>query len=501
MTHRFRTAAAAPAGLFTALAVVLCGCTLGPDFASPKAPEATGYVSPDEKNLPEVGTGRGARQRLALGAKIENEWWTIFRSPALDRVMKEALADSPNIAQAQAQLAVAREQVAATAGGLLPQLDLASSVGRQQFNAAPSGVSRAAVPVTLYSIGPTVSYALDVFGGLKRQVEAKEAGVDLGEYQLAAAYLALTGNVAMQAITIASIRAEMKTVERIIADDERNVGLVKTAVEGGTSTQVDLTAAQSQLANDRTLLAPLRQRLSVAKHALAVYAGKAPSELAVPDFELADLPLPNVVPVSLPSALVRQRPDILAAEAQLHIASANIGVATANLYPSFTLTGNVTQGATNLGHFFSNNFTAYTILGNMAAPLFHGGTLKAEQRAAYASFEAAFATYRQTVIASFGQVADSLQALVHDDQDVRAQGDAVATADKALKLARLSFQEGNSTLLQVLDAERQADRANIGLVQARSRRVLDTAQLYVALGSGWWNTPPTIKPAAPAPNG
>src|SRR6185312_3133018 len=192
------------------------------------------------------------------------------------------------------------------------------------------GVSRAAVPVTLYSIGPTVSYALDVFGGLKRQVEAKEAGVDLGEYQLAAAYLTVTGNVAMQAITIASIRAEMKTVERIIADDERNVGLVKSAVEGGTS---------SQVANDRTLLAPLRQRLSVAKHALAVYAGKAPSELAVPDFELADLPLPNVVPVSLPSALVRQRPDILAAEAQLHVASANIGVATANLYPSFTLTG------------------------------------------------------------------------------------------------------------------------------------------------------------------
>jgi len=501
MSPPFHTAAVVPAVLIGMLTTLLAGCELGPNFASPASPEITGYTAPDEKNLPPEGAARGAKQRLAVGAKIEDEWWTIFRSPALDRVMKQALADSPTIAQAQAQLVQAREQVVATAGGLLPQADLAVSVGRQQFNAEPSGVSRTPVPVSLYSIGPTVNYALDVFGGLKRQVEAKEAGVDLGEYQLGAAYLTLTGNVAIQAITIASIRAEIKTVQRIIADDEKNVALVKTALEGGTSTLVDLTAAQSQLANDRTLIPPLRQRLSVARHALTVYLGRSPAEWSPPDFDLADLILPNVVPVSLPSELVRQRPDILAAEAQLHIANAGIGVATANLYPQFTLTADVIQGATNLGNFFSGVYTGYNILGNMAAPIFHGGTLKAQQRIAYAVFDAAFATYRQTVVQAFGQVADSLEALLHDDEDVKAQAAAVASADKALHLARLSFQEGNSTLLQVLDAERQSDRANIGLVQARSRRVLDTAQLFVALGSGWWNTPPTRPAPATPPAG
>lgn len=496
MTSRSRAAAAGPAVLLSLLALSLAGCELGPNFFSPAEPKTTEYTSPGERNL---GEGPRDRRALAVGAEIANDWWTIFRSPALDRVMKQALADSPSLAQAQAQLAFAREQVAVAQGALLPQVDMDASLGPQQFNAAPSGVSRTPVPVMLYQIGPTVSYAFDVFGGLKRQVEAKEAGADLAQYQLAAAYLTLTGNIAMQAITIASVRAEAETVERIIADDEKNLKLVKTAEEAGTATEVDVTSAQTQLANDRTLIPPLRQRLSVAKHALAVFAGKVPAEFDAPDFDLRGLGLPNVIPVTLPSALVRDRPDILASEAQLHVASANIGVATANLYPSFNLTANVTQGATNIGQFFSGMYTGYALLGNMAAPIFHGGALKAQERAAYAAFDAAFAAYKQVVIQAFGQVADSLQALLHDDQDVASQTAAVAAADKALKLARLSFQEGNSTLLQVLDAERQADRANIGLVQSRSRRVLDTAQLFVALGSGWWNTPPIVPPpAAPA---
>jgi NodT family efflux transporter outer membrane factor (OMF) lipoprotein len=496
MTSRSRAAAAGPAVLLSLLTLSLAGCELGPDFFSPASPKTTEYTAPGEKNL---GDGPRDKRTLEVGAKIADEWWTIFHSPALDRVMKQAIADSPTLAQAQAQLAYAREQVAIAQGGLLPQFDIDASAGRQQFNAAPSGVNRSPVPVTLYSIGPTVSYAFDVFGGLKRQVEARQAGVDLAQYQVAAAYLTLTGNVAMQAIAIASIRAETETDERIIRDDEQNLRLVKTAQQAGTATEVDVTTAQTQLANDRTLIPPLRQRLSVAKHALAVYLGKSPSEYVVPDFDLRELNLPTVIPVTLPSELVRDRPDILAAEAQLHVASANIGVAAANLYPSFNLTANVTQGATDLGQFFSGAFTGYTILGNMAAPVFHGGTLRAAERAAYASFEAAFAGYKQVVIQAFGQVADSLQALVHDDEDVAAQMAAVATAEKALRLSRLSFQEGNSTLLQVLDVERQADRANIGLVQARSQRVLDTAQLFVALGSGWWNSPPILPPPPVTP--
>jgi NodT family efflux transporter outer membrane factor (OMF) lipoprotein len=477
------------------LALSLAGCELGPNFFSPAGPEATEYTSPGEKNL---GDSRRDKQALAVGAKIEDAWWTIFHSPVLDRVMKQALADSPTLAQAQAQLAFAREQVVVAQGAELPQVDLTAGIARQEVNVRISGVVREPIPVNVYSIGPTVSYPLDIFGGLKRTVESREASVDLSQYQLAAAYLALTGNIAMQAITIAAVRAETQTVERIIADDEKNLQLVKTAEQAGTSTEVDVTTAQTQLANDRTLIPPLRQRLSVAKHALAVYAGKVPAAFDAPDFDLRELHLPNVIPVTLPSALVRDRPDILAAEAQMHVASANIGVATAALYPNVTLGASFAQEATQLTNFFSGAFSAFSVGASLAAPIFHGGALKAQERAAYAAFEAAFAGYKQVVIQAFGQVADSLQALIHDDQDVAAQTAAVATAEKALKLSRLSFQEGNSTLLQVLDVERQFDRANIGLVQARSRRVLDTAQLFVALGSGWWNTPPIVPPP-PAP--
>jgi NodT family efflux transporter outer membrane factor (OMF) lipoprotein len=496
MTSRSRAAAAGPVVLLSVLALSLTGCELGPNFFSPAGPKTTEYTSPGERNL---GDSRRDKQTLDVGAKIEDAWWTIFHSPALDRVMKQALADSPTLAQAQAQLAFAREQVAVAQGAELPQIDLTAGADRQEVNVQISGVVRQPIPVNVYTISPTVSYPLDIFGGLKRTVESREAGVDLSQYQLAAAYLALTGNIAMQAITIASVRAETETVERIIADDEKNLKLVKTADEAGTATEVDVTTAQSQLANDRTLIPPLRQRLSVAKHALAVYAGKVPAEFDAPDFDLRELHLPNVIPVTLPSSFVRDRPDILAAEAQLHVASANIGVATAALYPNLTLGATIGQQATQLTNFFSGAYSAFNIGASLAAPIFHGGALKAQQRAAYAVFDAAFAAYRQVVIQAFGQVADSLQALIHDDQDVAAQTAAVATADKALKLSRLSFQEGNSTLLQVLDVERQADRANIGLVEARSRRVVDTAQLFVALGSGWWNTSPTVPPPPATP--
>ncbi len=494
-------AATASAAALTALSLSLAGCTLGPDFFSPAPPETKSYTEPGETNLPDAASGAKAKQRLALGAKVADDWWTLFRSPALDRVMKEALAGSPTLAQAQAQLVQAREGIAAAQGATLPQLDLAAEVARQQFNAQPSGVNRKPVPVWLYSIGPSVSYAPDVFGGLKRTVEAQEARADLSQYQLAAAYLALTGNIATQAITIASIRAQIDATNRIVADDERNLKLVRTAQTAGTATMVDVTSAESQLANDRALLPPLRQQLSVARHALSVFAGKPPGAWAPPDFELKNLALPRDLPLSVPSQLVRNRPDILAAEAQLHVASAQIGVATANLYPNLTLNANVTQGVTNLGNFFSGIFTGYNIGANLAAPIFHGGTLKAQQKAASAPVDAAMASYRQTVIQSFGQVADVLQALKHDDEAVTAQNRALATAEQALKLARLSFTEGNSTLLQVLDAERQADRARIGAVQAEAQRLLDTAQLFVALGSGWWNTPPIPPPAKSQPAG
>ncbi|HEX3952719.1 MAG TPA: efflux transporter outer membrane subunit [Stellaceae bacterium] len=481
--------------------LALSACKQGPDFASPTAPGENGYTGADEALPGDADTNgkTGPAQRVKLGAKVEAEWWHLFHSPALDRTVKQALAESPTIAQARATLTQAHEQANATAGGLLPQIDLSAGIDRQAINVQVSGTNRSAVPVSVFSIGPTVNYALDVFGGIKRQVEAQVALADVSDYQLGAAYLSLSGNITLQAVTIASLRAQIATVEDILTDDQKNLDLVKTTLAAGTASLVDVTAAQSQLDGDRTLLPPLHQELSVARHALVVFVGKTPADWTPPDFDLANLTLPADLPVSLPSQLVRQRPDILAAEAQLHAASAEVGVATANLYPNFSLTAAFGQDATQLTNYFSGAYSAWNFGANMAAPIFHGGTLRAQQRAAIAAFDASREAYRQTVIQAFGQVADFLEALTHDAQSVASQRQAVATAQEALRLARLSYQNGNSTLLFVLQAERLSQQAQLGVVQSEGRRFLDTAQLFVALGSGWWDTPPTTLPATTPP--
>lgn len=488
-----------------ALALALTACKLGPDFFSPKSPLAEHYAAAGERlpGEPSAEAEGAPPQRVAFGAKVTADWWRLFHSPALDAVVKEALTDSPTIAQARATLLQAHELALAAAGTELPQIDLGSELARQAIVVAPTGLTRAPIPVNVFAVGPTVSYQLDVFGAIKRQVEAEQAAADTSEYQLAAADLSLTGNVATQAITIAGLRAQIATVEQILDDDRQNLQLVNTAFAAGTASQVDVTTAESQLANDRTLRPPLRQQLSVATHALAVFVGKSPAEWSPPQFDLAGLTLPNDVPVSLPSQLVRQRPDILAAEAQLHQAGALVGVATANLYPNLSLTAAVGQQATQLTNFFSALYNAWNVGLGLSAPIFHGGTLRARKRAAVAAFEAARDAYRETVIQAFGQVADLLEALAHDAEAVGTQRHAADVAQEALRLSRLSYQNGNSTLLQVLDNERAAQQAELGRVRAETQRLSDTAQLFVALGSGWWDTPanhpaPPVAPKTPA---
>jgi NodT family efflux transporter outer membrane factor (OMF) lipoprotein len=488
---------AGPLAALAAVTLLLAACRQGPNFFSPTAPEEKAYTTPDDPIPPpdQPGAKTQAAQRIALGAKVKDDWWTLFHSAQLDRVVQEGLAGSPTIAQATATLAQGRELTLAALGAEYPQVDLAVGATRQAYNFQATGTNRSPVPVNVYQVGPTVSYTLDVFGGLQRQVEAQSALADLSDYQLGAAYLSLGGNITTQAITIAGLRAQIKTVGDILADDQKNLDLVKTAQVGGTATMVDVTTAQTQLANDRALLPPLRQQLSVARDALTVYVGRTPADWSPPDFDLSGLSLPPVVPLSLPSELVRQRPDILAAEAQLHANAAQVGVATANLYPHFALSAQFLQGATQLSNFFSGIYSAWNFGANLSAPIFHGGTLQAQQRAAKDAFDASWAAYRGTVIQAFGQVADQLQALAHDDEAVKTQFAAVAVADQALKLARLSYEAGNSTFLQLLDPQRQREQARLGLVRAQTQRLIDTAQLVVALGSGWWNT----LPAAPGP--
>ncbi|HXQ53469.1 MAG TPA: efflux transporter outer membrane subunit [Stellaceae bacterium] len=482
------------------LAALAAACTVGPDFAPPAPPPQPVYTP---AGAAEEGAGD---VHFAMGRKIAGDWWTLYRSEPLNAVLEQAIAGNRTIVAAQATLAASREAVTQTIAGLYPQLDLAAGPTRQHINGAQFGLKKLPPQFPPYSnifrAGVSVSYLVDPFGGTRRAIEQSEALADAQDFTLDAAYLTLTGNAVTEAFAIASVRAQIATVEGIIADDETNLRLVQSEVRAGAATQLDIETANSQLAADRTLLPPLRQQVDVARHALAVLVGKAPSDWTPPDFELDAMALPIDLPVSLPSELVRQRPDILASEAQLHAASAAIGIATAALYPNLTLTGSLTQQAISVDTLFHGASSVWTIGAGLTAPLFHGGALTAQRRRAEDNFNAALATYEETVLQSFDQVADVLQALGHDAELLAAEQSALAAAQSALDLNRRSYALGNTGVLQVVDAQRVVQQARLGFVRARAQRYLDTAQLFLAMGGGWWNwreRTATAPEAAPPP--
>jgi NodT family efflux transporter outer membrane factor (OMF) lipoprotein len=457
-------------------ALLVSACTVGPDFKVPASPDVAGYTGKGDAAPPDD-------QRVALGARIEGDWWSAFKSPPLDGVIKLALAGNQDVEAARHRMAAAEEDVNAAEGALLPQVSLGATAGYQKYGRSLFGPLNFSIPpFAYYTVGPTVSFPLDLFGGEKRRIEEKQALLQYQSFELDAAYQSLTAHVAAEALALAQARAQLETLNGIIADDERNVGLVQSAITGGSGTRVQLVSAQSQLAEDRALMPDLRQEQAVARHALSVLTGKAPAEWSSPDFALSDFTLPAEIPLSLPSELVHRRPDIQAAEAQLHAASAAIGVATANLYPNLNLSATVTQQALTPGGLFDSIANAYALAANLTQPLFSGGRLSAEKRAAVENYQAALAIYRQTILTAFGNVADRLQALSNDADRLHAEQAAADTAGQSLDLARRSYEAGNSGILDVIDAQRRNAQAQLGLARATAQRLMDTAELYLALG-------------------
>lgn len=476
-------------------AVAAAGCTtMGPNFQRPEPPAPARYT---EAPL-QIDSGKGAAaaavpaaaasepvvdlQHVAAGASLQRDWWKLFGTDAFDGVVRRALESNRTVAAAAASLAQAQALSDAKAGTLAPQVALAGESGRLRRGAALLGATPRQEPFTYFSVGPTVSYTLDYVGGEGRAVEQQHAMAEYRQYQLDAARLSVSGNVVMQALRIASLRAQIATVEGLLARDEDNLKLVKVAFDAGSVARLDIVAANSQYAADQTLLPPLRQQLSVARHALAVLMGALPADAKVPDFDMANFELPRELPVSVPSELARRRPDILAAEAQLHASTAAVGVAEANLYPHITLSASTFQQALTLGGLFDRASNVFSFTGSMLAPLFDGGTLRAEKRAAVDAMRASTANYEQTVLTAFGQVADSLQALEHGAQELQAHAHAQSAAQEDVDLTRRSYREGNVGVLQVLDAERRYQQARLGYVRAQAQRYLDTVQLFLALG-------------------
>jgi NodT family efflux transporter outer membrane factor (OMF) lipoprotein len=458
------------------LALVLSGCKVGPDFKAPAPPDAKSYAAPADAPPP-------ADQRITLGARVEGDWWAQFHSPALNELIKLGIDNNQDIAGAKARIAQAREEVNATRAALLPSLTFGTTVGRLKYGKSLFGpVAFVIPPFTYYTVGPSINVPLDLFGGNKRALEEQAAYEDYQKDALSAAYLSLTANIVEQALAVASARAQIAVVQDIIADDQRNVDLVQTSLTAGQATRTQLLTAQTQLATDKTLLPELHQEESTARHALAILVGTEPAQWTAPELSLEDFVLPGEIAASLPSELVHRRPDILAAEAQLHGASAAIGVATANLYPNITLTGSLTQQSLTPGGLFQGAAVAWSIAANLTAPLYDAGRLRAEQRAAVDGYQAALADYRQVILRSFGDVADGLQALANDEEQFNSQTVAAQTAAAARDLVRRSYTVGNSGILDVLDAERSTAQAQLGLSRAKAQRLVDTARLYMALG-------------------
>lgn len=470
---------------------ILTGCAVGPRFLPPAAPTVRVYTpGGSAPNL--ASTSGEPSQHIALGERIPAQWWQLFHSPELDSLVRHALAHNPTLHAAQDTLAAAEEVVLEARGGYFPQVDLGASAERQKGPAFALGLlpSKHGLPeFNLYSLGPTVSYSFDLFGLTKRQVEERQALADTQGAQLAAAYLTITGNVVTETLTLASLHLQIAAVHDIITEDARNVALVKLKVAGGLAPRSDVLTAETQLATDRTLLPPLDQQRAIAEDALAVLLGSPPGAWTPPRLLLSDFTLPTHLPLSLPSTLVRQRPDILAAQALVHARSAAIGVATAQMYPNIVLSGSIATAAVSAGSLFGSSSAVWSAAAGLTAPIFHGGALAARRREAVASYRAALANYRQTVLAAFGQVADTLRALGHDAALLNAEHQALRVAQASLQMQRASYSAGRTDLLQLLDAERSVARARLGDARARARRYIDSARLLVALGGGWWQNP------------
>lgn len=475
--------------LALALGTSLAGCMVGPDFRRPEPPATGRYTeTPIPGETASAPVRGGETQRFVAGGELSAQWWTLFKSEPLDRLVRDALDGSPTLTAAQATLSQARENLLAERGALLlPQVDGNLSATRQKISGASFGQPGAPSSIfSLYNASVNVSYALDAFGGNRRELEALQALVDYQSFQFEGARLSLTANVVTTAIREAQLRAQIKATQELLAAEEKQVALIEKQFELGAVARLSVTAQRTQVEQTRSLLPPLERELAKTRHQLAVLSGRLPSEAMVPEFDLDAIALPQDLPVSVPSSLTRQRPDVQAAEALLHQASAQVGVATANEYPKINLTGSFGSQALQLHSLFGGP-AVWSIGAGLLQPLFHGGELEARRRAAVAAYDQADAQYRQTVLLAFQNVADALRALEADARALKARSDATAFARETLELTQRQYQLGGTGIIALLIAQQQYQQERLNLVIAQSARYADTAALFQALGGGWWN--------------
>jgi NodT family efflux transporter outer membrane factor (OMF) lipoprotein len=473
----------------------LCACAVGPNFTRPASPAAERYTS--EAMPAATLAADGSSQQFRSGDALSADWWRLFGSAPLDAQVLRSLAGSPTLQASAATLRQSQDNLRAGYGVFYPQASAELTAARER-STPPGQASGAASSVfNLVTLSGTISYALDLFGGERRKVEGLKAQVDYQRYLNRAAWLTLSANVVNTSIARAAYVAQVRATEQLIELQRQQLRSTQTLVDAGAAPYADVLSLRSLIAANQASLAPLRQKVSQTGDLLASLEGSVPSATTPPDIDLEALTLPTDLPVSLPSELARQRPDILASEALLHAASATIGVATAAMFPSISLSATYGSAGSGFGSLGASAGRFWSIGPAASIPVFQGGRLWYGRKAAIDAFQAAQAAYRQTVLDAFAQVADSLQALQHDAQGLQAELDARRAAQEALHLTQVNYSAGLASFVDVWAADVQFHEATIGYLQAVAQRHQDTVALFVALGGGWWNEARTTPQTSP----
>jgi NodT family efflux transporter outer membrane factor (OMF) lipoprotein len=468
-----------------AAAEFVTGCAAGPAFQPFGPPSVDRYTA-----TPLPGTTAGPRQTLLIDGRIPAHWWTLFNSPALDAFEDEALRANPDLEGAEAALRQARELYLAQRGTLFPQVDFAGAGTRNRTSSTIAPVlSNNAKAYTLYQAQLNLSYDLDAFGGLRRQVESAAAQAEVQKFQTEAAYLSLTTNVANAVVQLAGLQAQLDAANKIIAAEHRTLEVTRREQALGEASSVDSANVEVALEQAEQLAPQLQKQIDGQRDMLAVFTGRTSADAPTARIALADLTLPGELPVSLPSNLVRQRPDVLAAEANVHAASAQVGVAIAARLPNFAVTGQLGGASSSLGTLLAPGNIFWLVTGTIAQSMFDAGQLRHRQKAAEAALDQAKDQYRSTVLAALQGMADVLQGIV---ADAEADRHAIAVVDAAAHLAMLARSQsdhGETGVLPLLAAQTALDQAEVTLAQTHTARYADTVALFQALGGGWWNEP------------
>jgi NodT family efflux transporter outer membrane factor (OMF) lipoprotein len=475
-------------GMAVQAILLVAGCAVGPNFRRPTAPDVSDYTAhPASTTVTTTNVQGGEAQRFAKGSDIAGDWWTLFHSRPLNELIDHSLANSPDLKAAQAALSVARESVLAQRGAFYPSVTASFSASRQRQSGqiAPTPNSNTFL-YDLFTPQVSVSYVPDVFGLNRRNMESLRAQEQQVRFQMIATYTTLTANVVVTAIQQGSLQMQIDATRQLIDINSNMLQILQYQFAKGYASRLDVAAQESQLAQVTATLPPLLKQSAQLSDLLAVLAGRFPNQAPAEPFELSSLQLPQELPVSLPSELVAQRPDVLQAEANLHVASAKIGIAIANRLPNIALTADAGSTAVAIDQLFTTGTGFWGVGAAATAPLFEGGTLLHQERAAKAAYVQASEQYRSTVLTAFQNVADTLTALEQDAEALKTAAAAADAAEVTLDLAQRQWQDGYAGYLALLNAEQADQQTRISLVQARANRYADTAALFQALGGGWW---------------